>query len=267
MGNFFSDLFSSGGTSAVRYDTMSPEQKTILTQLLGQAQAGINDAAPTTPFQTYAGVSPLEQQYFDTASGKTTTPSNQALLNVLSGKPAYEINPEATEQYYQQSVRAPALKEFRETTMPLLAESFSGPGFWSSGRADATTKAISDLNTNLTQLHGQLLYADEQARRNALESAFGRQANAAMIAGPQETSQLAQASLYERGVRESEIQSQMARWLSGERINGQAITAYNPSTQLALSLLNAQPFAYGTNTQAPGQGGALVGAAAAAAAA
>lgn len=267
MGNFFSDagqiILGQGGTktSTKQLETMSPEQKALFNQLLGGATDQYGKPTASTPFQTYVDTTKYDQMYLDRAFGpdaeKNNQATNQALLNVLSGKPAYDINEEATRNYYENSVRAPMLREYRDTTAPLLAESFSGPSFWSSGRANATQKSIEDLSNKLNESWYNLAYQDELARRNALESASNRQVQG-LSAAPQLESQAVinygNAAAYARQIEQEKIASQMARWLSGENVNGQYISVYNPNVQLALSLMGVQPFTYATQQQEIGKG-------------
>jgi hypothetical protein len=49
-------------------------------------------------------------------------------------------------------------------------------------------------------------------------------------------------------IDQEKIASQMARWLSGEEINGSSVPAYNPNNQLALALLGIKPFVYNNET-------------------
>jgi hypothetical protein len=257
MGNFFENLggalFSPGGTdsSITQLETMSPEQKALFKQLLGTATSQMGQATPSYPNQSYVSTLPIEQSYMDLASGKdTSSPAGQALLNVLQGKPAYDINPEATQSYYENSIRDPMVREFNKTTLPGLTESFSGPGFWSSNRANATTDAYSDLQNNLMTQWGNLQYMDETARRQALENAAGRQATGAQNA----VTNAGNAGAYARQIEQEKVASDLARWLSGEAIDGRSVSAYNPNTQLALSLLGVQPFTYAQESTTTGKG-------------
>jgi hypothetical protein len=267
MSNFFSKagqiLLGQGGSksSTKQLETMSPEQKALFNQLLGGATSEYGKATPSTPFQTYVEPTQYDTAYLNKAFGPegqaTEQATNQALMNVLSGKPAYDINEDATRKYYENYVRAPMMREYQETTAPLLAESFSGPSYWSSGRADATQKSISDLTNKLNESWYNLAYQDELARRQALESAAGRQVqglSAAPGVAQSNITSYATAAAYARQIEQERIASQMARWLSGENVDGQYISAYNPNVQLAMSLMGVQPFTYATQQQEIGKG-------------
>jgi hypothetical protein len=260
MGNFFEDLggalLSPGGTKseAVQQPTMDPKQLALFNSLMDISQQGMGKPTPSYPGQSYVPTTQQEQAYFDYASGKTKTGANQALLNVLSGKPSWESDPAKTEAFYQDSIRDPSVREFNKTTMPLITEGFSGPGFWSSNRAGATTDAVTGLGEQLNKAHSDLLYADEMGRRQALESAAGRQAQAAPRAVELESSMLGTAGQWSRQIEQEKVASELARWLSGEEINGKSIPSYNPNMQLALSLLGIQPFTYSQKQTKTGKG-------------
>lgn len=265
MGNFFKDLggalLSPGGTKTKiqQQETLSPEQKAMFNNMLSGASSQYGQPTESAPFQTYAPTTEQEQKYFDFVNTQSpqNQASNEALLNVLSGKPAYEINPEATEQYYQKYIRDPALRNYKETTAPLLAESFSGPGYWSSGRANATQQSITDLSSQLDAQRAELYYKDELARRQALENARNLQIQGISVAPNyygQQANQLGTAGALARQIEQEKISSNMARWLSGEQMEGKSIGAYNPNTQLALSLLGVQPFTYSTQQTTTGKG-------------
>ena len=258
MGNFFSDvggaLFGSGGTTGEikQLETMTPEQKALFNSLLGTASQG--GATTSAPFQTYSDTNQYEQQYMDLASGKTPSIAHDALLRVLSGQPAYDINPEATQSYYENSIRDPMVKEFNKTTLPGLNEQFAGPGFWSSNRAGAITDAYGNLNSSLNNQYGQLQMADEQARRTALQNAMNLQAQVAPGVDQAQITNAGNAGVLARSIESEKIASQMARWLSGESIDGQNVQAYNPNTQLAMALMGVQPYTYAQQNTTTGKG-------------
>lgn len=258
MGNFFSDaggaLLGTGGTKTEtkQRPTMTKEQQALLKQLIGTASE--QGPTPSYPGQSYVPMTTQEESFLKYAGGETQTPANQALLNVLSGQPAYQVDPAATEQYYQKSILDPTMDVYRNTTLPLLTESFAGPGFWSSNRANATQQSISDLTQNLASQRAELYYKDEQARRTALENAANRRAQVAPAAVEMESQNLGTAGQWSRSIAQEKVASDLARWLSGEEMDGQYISAYNPNTKLALALLGVQPYTYTQEQTTVGKG-------------
>lgn len=265
-------LFDSGGTTSTiqKKDTLDSNQKGIMSGLNSLYQKTSGGPNMTTPFQTYAGVNQDEQNYFDYArGGYKDTAAGQAMLNVLSGRPSYEINPNTTEQYYQDVIKNPAMREFNDNTLTNIQNQYAGPSYWSSGRAKAQDQATDNLSNTLTTERAKLYYADEEARRKALESAAGREATLAPQAATFDAELKGSAGMYSRQIEQEKIASDLNRWLSGEEVNGKSNPLYNPANQLGLALLGVQTHTYATNTEtkASGGGAEIVGAAASAAAA
>jgi hypothetical protein len=95
----------------------------------------------------------------------------------MSGRPAYEVNPEATEQFYQSNIYDPAVREYENVTRPGFLESLGS--LHSSSRANLERTSRQDLANNLSQQRGNLFYQDEQARRQA--AAMGKQLQAGAL--------------------------------------------------------------------------------------
>jgi len=108
--------------------------------------------------------------------------AQSALARLFSGKPSTEINPEVTEQFYKESIYDPAMKNWEQEILPSMQEKM-GKNYWSSARSKAITDAEGDLHSGLRQQHGNLLYQDEQMRRQLEESALQRLMGAAQLPG------------------------------------------------------------------------------------
>ena len=252
--SFLGDFFGGGEstTTPTKVSQWTPQQEALMRSLTGKVRVGVNAPVPVYQGDMYTPRTPEEQSYFDFMGGQSYEGSayQNAMGNILAGKPAYDVDPAVAEQFYQQSIRAPALKEFRETTMPLLTEQFSGPSFWSSNRADQTRKAVENLGDTLSARHGELMYGEELARRTALDNAMNRVTGA----GESYSKQMGTAGGYARQIENERIASELQRYLSGEEVGGVANPAYNPQYRLALALLGLTPYAIGATTTSSGPG-------------
>lgn len=182
-------------------------------------------------------------------------------------KAAFEINPEITKQFFEQSVKNPMMQEYREIVDPGIKEAFAGPGYWGSARAQAQQQGAEHLATTLGSQYGQLMYADEQARRESLEAAKEREAG---FAGIDVQSELAamQAQLDQekwgkefaeeagrsraelsREIAQEEAMAGLQRWLMGEEVDGEFAGQYNPYTQMIFQALGLSPFGYGQESK------------------
>jgi hypothetical protein len=195
-------LIAAGGTAASllsnsgkklsvdQYSTMTPEQQAAYSAMLKNTASMNPDYVKQsgyTPeaYQNSYNVSQYAGQGFDptTFSGgynPTSYNGNQyqtqmqgALNQSLSGQPSTDINSQATEDYYRQSIEQPALKQYEEQTRPAWMEKVSN--LHSSARDNMEQQGYENLYSGLQQQHGNLLYQDEQARRGLQESAMQRQ--------------------------------------------------------------------------------------------
>jgi hypothetical protein len=221
------------------------EQRDIFKLLFGFVNP--NQEVPRYPGQMYVPQLPQESPYFQLANqtaGQYQSRS-QALLTALSGKPAYEINPEISANYFEQSIRPGMTREFRDVIIPGVKEAYAGPGYWGSARADAQANATEKFAENLMATKSGITYQDELMRRQSLENAANRQAGTALPAYEAMMSDVGTAGSYARMIKEQEVLSQYQRWLSGEEVDGVSPLQYNPFIQLAFQYLGLQPFGYG----------------------
>lgn len=177
--------FGGGGTeSTSTTETKTPEQKEWLARLLelygpeaGQG-ADIFSGSRVAPFST------LQQgaitgagnfaDYFSTPQTVGTPlfeETGQAIGGLLSGETgAKPLGAQDVEDYFGRAIYDPTMKQFREDTIPGIAESFAGPGFFGSARSQEQSKAYQDVGEQLgTQRAG--LEWDVLGRNQVLEEA------------------------------------------------------------------------------------------------
>lgn len=264
-------LFDSvqSNTTLTKQNNWTPEQQALFNTLQQQATQGLTGGGNVNyPGQTYAPQNQYETAYLQSTqlSPDQVMTRENALKSILSGQPAYSVDPTQRENYYQTAFYNPAMREYEQNILPQVMERASGAGFHSSDTLNQMGKSSTDLATNLAAKRAELLWNDVQAGYAAREQAANRQA--ALAGSPTNimtgyTQQLGTAGSYARAIENERLQGELSRWLSGETVNGVSNAAYNPNTQLALSLLGLTPFSYGANTQSSGAGlgyGALSGA-------
>lgn len=89
----------------------------------------------------------MDMPYFqDTEMGQA---AQAAIMEALSGQ--------FPEEYYQNAIYNPTLKQYQEDVLPSIQEAFAGPGtYWGSERANAERKAGENLQDYLTQRRAEL---------------------------------------------------------------------------------------------------------------
>ena len=101
--------------------------------------------------------------------------TGNALGQLLSGQGgAPLLSMDQANQTFNQQYANPAYRNFRLNTSPLLQEQFSGPGFWSTARANAVGDAAGDLGSQLEAQRAGYLWDTEQTNRALQEAAAGR---------------------------------------------------------------------------------------------
>lgn len=191
--------------------TWSPEQQQVFQTLWPKIMEGLGKGGvPSYPGQMSVPRTPEEQNYFNLADPL--------------------VSSRMTEDLYQQGIRAPAMREWEQFTKPEIQESYAGPGYWGSARAEGVAQGAENLATNLAGQRAQLAYADEQQRRAVMEK----------------------AAPYSREIQQEKIMGDFQRWLSGETVGGKKMTAYSPFMQLAFQLLGLTPFTYGQKSESTG---------------
>lgn len=107
--------------------------------------------------------------------------SSGAINQLMSGDPAFQIDPAARERFYDDAIVAPSRASFRDTMQQV--DNRYGVGFGESGsHRGAGYRAAGDFETNLMGKRAELLYADEMAGRGAAEAGMGRMVQGAALA-------------------------------------------------------------------------------------
>lgn len=98
-----------------------------------------------------------------------------ATSRMLSGEPAYRIDPALREQYFQAQL-APARREFTDNTLRAIAEQYAGGGLGRSGDFQgALAQAAEGYGLNEAALLSDLINQDEQRTWEGYENAAQRQ--------------------------------------------------------------------------------------------
>jgi hypothetical protein len=101
--------------------------------------------------------------------------TQNAISGLLSGSVgAQPITQQQTSDYFQKAIQDPAYYRFQEGVKPLIEEQYAGPGFWGSARADAVTKAGTEMSDWLGQQRAQLEWDTLGANRASQDAIANR---------------------------------------------------------------------------------------------
>jgi len=176
-----------------------PEQEQLMRDMIAQYQTRLGAGEPIYEGETVAPLSEIQSgvlsnmpDFLKTFSATNNTPlynqSIDTLSKILSGESgAKPISEQDAEDYYSKVIAAPAMKQFKETTMPTVQEQYAGPGYWSSARAKAGTQAAEDLSGSLDTQRSELGWNVLQQNQALEEAKAGRALSAVEPAANLET--------------------------------------------------------------------------------
>jgi len=229
-----------------------------------------------SPLQQYEGamVAPLipemqrAQQFLsDYSAGQFDKSSAAAIEEALSGKPSYDVSPEATAEYFGKAVTTPAMRDFSRYVSPQIDEAFAASGtLFGSRRAEAKAQALESLMTGLTAELAKAQIANQTLSAQLAESAKGRQLQAVPLAEQLEQAPLQRSQALSTAAAPFQQQAQnveAAKYQEWLRTRPE----YSPWPQYGLSFLSQpQMMGYGQTgssafgTAAGAIGGGLAGA-------
>lgn len=178
----------SGGSSESKTESKTGKQKQYLHEMLDLYGKQLGQNQNVWQGQRVAPLSDLQQsaitgagnfaQYFSTPQYAGTPlfkETGQAAADLLAGRTGAEkITKPQAEEYFTQSIYDPTMRQLREDVLPMVDESFAGPGFWGSGRSHARQEAIQDTSDYLTQQRAGLNWDVLQRNQQLDEAKAGR---------------------------------------------------------------------------------------------
>lgn len=247
MGSLFGGSKSKTETKTV--PKLTDEQLSLLKTAIGKIEPQIGKGVSAYPGQYSAALTPEEQQYADMLKSTMANLPEAWKRAMNPDYVPYDISPAAAENFYEYSIKRPALKTYKEDILPQIDTKFRNQ-FWGTERMKAENKAGTDLAAKLASTHADLMYKEELARRQALQDALTRAIGAAGI--PEELSKtLAGYGTAKRAIEQNTLEAKYKDWMRTR-------PEYSPYYKLALGFLGISP--YNTVvTQTSGSSGLLGG--------
>jgi len=154
--------FSSGG-SEQESQAKTKEQEKWLNNLLSLYGPTAGQGADIFPESRVTPFSALQEKAITGAENfadyfaepqQAGTPlfeeTGTAVKGLLAGETgAKPLGGQDVEDYFKGAIHDPTMKTFREETIPGIAESFAGPGFFGSARSQEQSKAYQDVGERL----------------------------------------------------------------------------------------------------------------------
>ena len=101
--------------------------------------------------------------------------TGQATKNILSGNMgAKPLGQNDVNSYFQETMYQPTMTALKDDVLPMVDESYAGPGFWGSARAKGRQEAIQDTTDTLGQQYADLNWNVLQNNQGLEEAAASR---------------------------------------------------------------------------------------------
>ena len=243
--------FGSSGstTSPQKVNVWNSQQKELWKTLAPILEKDIGSPVPSYPGDLSVPELGQESSYFSDVSDIQKSLA-QARADI--SKPAYEINPQTTMDEFQKMYAQPESQQFENVVKPGINQSYAGPGYWGSARANAVSNAMQGLATTEGQQFGALEQKDIDAQRTAALQQQSLEGTAMPQIATAESGMMDTAGQYARSIAQQEIAADYLRWTSGETVDGVSPTQYNPFIQQIFEALGMNQFAIGTQGSSSG---------------
>jgi hypothetical protein len=180
------------------YGNLNPEQ-IATNKSLGTYFGGINNDMPSYGGQYTADLTPEEQNVLD---------QNARLSSLAEGGLSTMLSGEFPEDYYQNSIYKPMMKQYKEDVQPGIEEAYAGQ--WSgTPRANAVAKGYRDLTDTLAAKRADLAWQARNAVPEAVSAMNSMGTSSALIqAIPREIKQYGLDKQYSEWTRGQEAKQQ-----------------------------------------------------------
>jgi len=216
---------SSGG-STTKGPSFTKQQKQLLNQLidtispqLGVGVESYEGPLVAQPTEALSNIfSQTGKQATDLSSGAGYYAPAAASGDVLQSL-MKDFDPASTTDYWEKSIKAPAMDTWTKEILPQILESYGGRNASSSsGMGTALAKSGETLTTNLGAQLQELLFNTEQAQKQTQLSATGQAQNLASLPGTT-LSQLLEPAGQEYNIEQALTTEPYTKWSTEQAYN------------------------------------------------
>lgn len=222
-------LFGSSSQSVQQLPLMTNAQMKLLDSMADTLRSQVGRGVSPYPGQTAPGETPIAREWFNQVANLTKGPLYQGmestLLNTLRS-----FDPAATRAWWEEAVKAPALRTWEQDIAPSVMEQFAALDALDSGASRrALASAGQDLVANVNAKLADALYQAEQAHEN-------RMLQAANLAGEVPLRYSAALSLpaqFQYGIAKDTLNEPYQKWLMSQPWNNPWLRQFFPTVMAA----------------------------------
>ena len=219
-GNIFdpAGIFKGPSTEQFTLDTLTPEQQQALNDLIARLSGGEprrfgGDVRVDQSSLQQTSLAGLENRALELSDPRFQTDiarqEEDTLLKLLD----FEQQNLGVNEFFNTSIRDPALESFRETVLPQIGRSFGGSNFFGSERQTADAQARDDLLKHLTRSRSDVTFRADQANRDRALQALGLSTDRG-TAQTQELLGIAGAGAEATGLEERNVSREFQQFLA-----------------------------------------------------
>lgn len=168
----------SGSPSTV--SNWNPQQgnlaHTLAPVLQGQVGTGVTPYGGQLVAPLNSGYGQVQNQINSFNPSQFQGGQSGAINQALSGKPAYQLDPQTTANLYQKSIVDPSMRNYNSVTAPSINENFAqAGGTFSTTRGIAQSRALSSLQSNNATQLSQAQQQNQSINANLADTAANMQ--------------------------------------------------------------------------------------------
>ena len=160
-----------GGSKTKRRSNLTKSQRRLLDDLVDRIETGLDEGIDPYTGQITPDATENQQRAWQFAelmemgARKGDQYHADAARRLMSGEPAFDIDPEAREQQFE-GEKAEAMRTFQEEIVPMISRGYAGKGLARSGAMTGSLgRAGAQLGDALNRRYNELTRADEAAMR------------------------------------------------------------------------------------------------------
>lgn len=190
--------------------------------------------------------------------GQNDGSTNSAIQNLLSGKPAFNLDPQTTTDYFNKSVLTPMMATYNQQIKPQIQQAFAASGrSFSAAKGNALSRSLTDLGTSAQAQLAQGIFNNQSLQAQMAQNAVNNQIQGVNLAQQQSLMPYNRISALQGVLQPYQQQSQALAtanynqwqqqqpynnpWLAQAQnfLGNSQVAMYNPSNQLQNQLIGA----------------------------
>lgn len=170
-----------GGGSPKQTSTLSAAQNRVSRSVAPQIREGVANGVQGYKGDIVAPLDPKLSSLYNSIPtlgqvGQNDGSTNSAIQNLLSGKPAYNLDPQTTTDYFNKSVLTPMMATYNQQIKPQIQQAFAASGrSFSAAKGNALSRSLTDLGVGAQAQLAQGIFQNQSLEAQLAQNAVNNQ--------------------------------------------------------------------------------------------